>query len=736
MNDETPLSAPVGRDPRDLWQPQSSVPDIYREYAPAPSSPVIDFSSLRGLLHRQFVPMVIAVIVAIVAGAAATMLETPRYTATATARIEPNGSQAVTTIGLTGSISSSLYDEYIRTVGEVVQSRSMADTVARELNLGARGGFLGQKIEEQRPDGSTDEEWTEAKNNIAARRIMAGISVELPKANSILTLRYTSDDPAFAAEIVNGYAKALAESDTKDDIVENQYLKEFLSTQINETREQLREAELAANAYARNAELVSAGSVDAGSGTVVTVTGNNLASINNTAGQARAERIRAEQRWRTVQDMKAEQLPEVQQNGTVQSLVTERIRLENELVSLRELYNEQFPQVAEAKRRLEQIDRQIAEIGDSIKATIRNEYLVARNQEQALQGELQSVTSSALDEQDRQVQLAALEREAEGLKAKLGTLLEAYNVTSASTNVDRGTISVLDTALVPDSPSSPDIMRNMLLALFAGLGLAGGVAFIREFMDDTVRSLEAVEERLGIPLIGHTPRIEEDGLDDDSRNQFGELVEAYASIKTTIEFSIPFDKNVIQVTSSKAGEGKSTTALILAELFARLGRRTLLVDADLRRPSIGALIEDTTAPAGFAEVLLGHVKIEDAITRGAQENLDVLAVSHLPANPVELLSSPEFEEFIKRERANYSMVIIDSPPVVGLADAPLISRRVDATVFVIEANKVNFAQAKAAVQRLRSNGANVIGGVLTKYVPEQAGQSYGYGYDYYSYGKD
>ena len=176
--------------------------------------------------------------------------------------------------------------------------------------------------------------------------------------------------------------------------------------------------------------------------------------------------------------------------------------------------------------------------------------------------------------------------------------------------------------------------------------------------------------------------------------------------------------------------------MILAELFARLGRRTLLVDADIRRPSIGALIEETTGEAGFAEVLLGHAKIEDAITKGAPDNLDVLAIGHMPTNPVELLSSPQFDEFIKRESANYSMVIIDSPPVVGLADAPLISRRVDATVFVMEANKVNFGQARAAVKRLRANGANVIGGVLTKYVPEQAGQGYGYGYDYYSYGKD
>ncbi|MEO1339192.1 MAG: polysaccharide biosynthesis tyrosine autokinase, partial [Myxococcota bacterium] len=273
-------------------------------------------------------------------------------------------------------------------------------------------------------------------------------------------------------------------------------------------------------------------------------------------------------------------------------------------------------------------------------------------------------------------------------------------------------------------------------ALVAGLGLAGGIAFVREFLDDRIRSLETVEERVGLALIGHTPKVEGKGVEGDSANPFSQLIEAYASIKTTIEYSIPRGQNAIQITSSKAGEGKSTTALILAELFARLGRRTLLIDADLRRPSIGALIDERASEMGLVEVLLDHAQLGDVLTSSVHDNLDILTVGNVPPNPVELLSSPMFAEFVEAQRREYSMIIIDSPPVVGLADAPLISRHVDATVFVIEANKVNFGQARAAVKRLRSNGANVIGAVVSKFVPEHSGQNYGYGYDYYSYGKD
>lgn len=733
MNDPAMID-PHGRDARQLVQADQQLPEVYQADVVLPE-PLFDFSTIRGFINRQFYLLIGTFLTVVLLGGIYTVLQKPLYTATAKVQVTPNGTLAFVP-SPSGVIAPNQIADFIRTTAEVATSRSLAKTVAEDLNLANRPGFLSDTVEDSRPQGKSDEEWQETRTNIVASVLQGNITVTPGRGTSIMTLAYTSDTPALAAEITNGYAAAISSIDKRSDQENNEYAKQFLQEQIEAAREKLREAEVAANLYARNAQLVSASAVDLGTGTVATVTGANLASINATLSQVRAERIRTEQRWRAVQDTDPSELPEVQNNLTVQSLLAQRLTLQSELVSLRERYNEQFPEVGDTRRKIEQLDNRILEIGQSVKTAIRNDFLVAQRQEAALQGELSQIKASALDEQDSQVQLGVLKRESEVAKLTLDALLKQYNLVNASTNVDRGTIEIIDTALVPSRPSSPNHLRNMLLAVFAGLGLAGSIAFLREFADDRIRSIAVVEDRVGLPVLGSTPSINADGLDSAAGNQFSSLIEAYASIKSTVEFSIPRESNVIQITSSKAGEGKSTTSLILAELFARLGRRTLLIDADMRRPSIGSLIEEPTNEMGFAEVLLGHAEMQDVLINSVHENLDILTMGNLPSNPVEVLSSREFKSFIEKQRREYSMVIFDSPPVIGLADSPLISQRVDATVFVIEANKVGLGQARAAVKRLRSNGANLIGAVLTKFVPEKVGEGYGYGYDYYSYGKD
>ena len=733
MNEPTMID-PRGPDARQLVQAEERLPEVYQADVVLPE-PLFDISTIRGFINRQFYLLIGTFLTVVLIGGIYTVLQKPLYTASATVQVTPNGNLAFLP-SPTGVVAPNQINNYIRTVAEVAKSRSLAQTVEADLDLANRPGFLGDDIENGRGEGQSDEQWQQTKKNIATSILHSGITVTEGRGTSILTLQFTSDSPALAAEIANGYAQAFSTVDTRTEREKNEYAKEFLQEQIETTREELRQAEQAANLYARNAELVSASAVDLGSGAVATVTGANLASMNATLGQVRAERIQAEQRWRAVENVDPSELPEVQNSPSVQALISQRLVLQGELVSLRERYNEQFPEVADTRRKIEQIDAQIRDFGQSLKTSIRNNFVVAQRQEAAIRSELDSIKSSALDEQDSQVQLDVLKRESEVAKLTLDALLTQYNMVNATTNVDRGTIEIMDTALVPRTPSSPNHLRNMLLAIFAGLGLAGGLAFLREFADDRIRSLAVVEDRVGLPVLGSTPSINADGLDSAGSNQFSSLIEAYASIKSTVEFSIPRDSNVIQITSSKAGEGKSTTSLILAELFARLGRRTLLIDADMRRPSIGTLIEEPTNEMGFAEVLLGHAEMDDVLIKSVHENLDILTMGNLPSNPVEVLSSREFINFVEKQRREYSMVIFDSPPVIGLADSPLISQRVDATVFVIEANKVGLGQAKAAVKRLRSNGANLIGAVLTKFVPEKVGEGYGYGYDYYSYGKD
>jgi capsular exopolysaccharide synthesis family protein len=322
------------------------------------------------------------------------------------------------------------------------------------------------------------------------------------------------------------------------------------------------------------------------------------------------------------------------------------------------------------------------------------------------------------------------------LRGQLSSLLDRYNSISTAANVQTGQISILDNAVVPRSAVSPDILQNMLLAIVLGFAAAGGLALVREIFVDQFRRPEDITDRLGIPVLGLTPHVKSEDLERQEANQFSSLMESYASIRSTIDFTVPRNGAVVQLTSSQASEGKSTTALILAELFARLGRRTLLIDCDLRKPSIVKLLDAEAGKNGIAEVLLGHATLEETLIKGVHENLQILPVAGIPPNPVELLSSVHFREFLEAQRKEYSIILIDSCPVLGLADAPQIAQHVDATIFVIEANHTSFAQAKTALQRLTHVGANVVGAIFTKYRALEAGSDYAYQYQYYQYGAD
>ena len=735
MNDRSIIETPDHGRGGDLWV-DGYLPSTAVDRPVAPGFQ-LNTDWLRGALFRQRWLIAASIVAALLVGLIITLLATPIYQATASLRIQPWGNFIVEGQDVSTPINSSNeIDLFMETQGTVIESRNLAEIVAENLSVGTRNALLGSQIDESRPPQRSDEEWVEDKKRMSIELLQQGVSADIPINSQVITISFQSEDPALAAEIANAYADAYQQSDTRRNVESNTYAREYLLEQIEQVRARLDESERAANDYARSFGIVTPTTTGSDGETGQTITGSNLSSINQTVAQARANRIAAEQRWRSVANVPAAQLPEVQTNTAVQNLVTQRAALQGELTNLRQRYNEQFPQIVDVKARIELLDRQIEQTGQNIKAAIRSEYIIARNQEAALAGELSNVTQDALVEQDQKIEYTGLEREAEALRGQLSQLLDRYNSISTAANVQSGAITLLDSAVIPRTPVSPDILRNMILALVMGIALAGGLALVREIFVDQFRRAEDLEDRLGLPVLGVTPYVKSDDIDQQEANQFSSLMEAYASIRSTIDFAVPRDGVLVQLTSSQASEGKSTTALILAELFARLGRKTLLIDADLRKPSIVKLLDVERKDAGLAEVLLGHCTMEEALIEGVHENLDILSVAGIPPNPVELVSSRRFRDFVFKQREEYSLVLIDTSPVLGLADAPQIAQVVDATIFVIEANRTSFSQAKTALKRLQSVGAHVIGGVLTKYRALEAGSDYAYQYQYYQYGSD
>ena len=733
MNDRSFISAPEPA-PQGRWL-DSYMPDgQVAAYQPQPSR--INIATIRGILFRQRWLIAGVLVAAIIGGVIWTLLATPMYEATAKVKLEPYGRYIVEGQDVDqGIVSSQIYD-YISTQIEVIKSRSLAEVVAEEANLGTRYDLLGKDIDESRPPNLTDAQWLDEKEKIAAGILASSVVSTLPNDNWIIPIGFRSSNRVLAAEMANAYADAFVSFESRRTVSQNSYALTYLREQIDLTRERLQSAEEAANLYARNSGIVVDQAVAIEGGSTVTLTTSNLSGVNQRVAAATAARIAAEQRWRSLQNLPTSQLPEVQDSPVLQTLISERTSKRVELAELRQRYNDDFPQIRNLLSQLEVLDNQIERSSADIRSQVRNEFVIARNQEQALQAELASVTGDTLNEQDLRVQYGVLEREAQALRDQLKVLLDRYNQVDSAANVQTGAITKLDSATVPGAPYAPNMFQNMTLALVFGMALAAALAVLRETLDDRVRSIEEVEERMGLPLLGYTPHVQEPDLDGSGNDRFSALMEAYSSIRASIDFSLPRSKNVLLLTSSSASEGKSTTSVILAELFASLGRKTLLIDVDLRRPSVARLVNLERPKVGLVEVLLGHVPLEVAVVKGVHENLEILPVGEIPPNPTEIIDSPEFRAFIQKCSEEYSLVILDSSPVMGLADAPILSRLVDGTIFILEANRVPFGQARNAVRRIKAAGGNVLGVILTKYRALEAGEAYSYQYGYYEYGRD
>lgn len=718
-----------------------AMPDQYYVGEPEPSgglSSMLTIATVRGIIYRQRYMLIGIIGLALVGSLVLTLLTQPLYQASATVRIDPYAKQVVEGQDLEPATPANDIFRYMQTQGSVINSRRIAYSVVDALKLDTRADFIGE-LATVRPEGMNDKEWARARREAAAGEVNAGTRAEVPMDNRIITISFVSPDPRLAAEIANGLAESFVQDDVRVKLESNAYAQKYIKTQIDKLQMQVQQAEVAANNYARLngiiSQAVSSSSADGGEvDSAPTITIANLVSVNEAYTIARNKRIAAEERWKAIAGIPVSQLPEVQQNATIQGMVTERSKAMAELSQLRQRYGETYPQVRELTAQVASLTTQINRAGAEVKNAIRDEYLVAQRQEDALKGERGSVSGQTLEEQDKRVRYNMLNREAVALRTQLESLLDRYNQIASAANLQPGTSSLLDAARVPGGPVSPNLAKNLLIGLTLGIAAALAIAILREAFDDRLRTTDDVERKLGLPLLGYTPDISERDLDDEVADPFSTLMEAYSSIRTSIDFAIPGNNRVIQITSSQRSEGKSLTSMVLARKYAQLGRKTLLIDADLRKPSIAALFGVSKSSAGFVEVLLGDVPMRDALLKDTPDNLDVLPAGQAKVNPVELLSSQVLIDFVEQQRQHYSLIIFDSVPVMGLADAPLLSRLADSTVFIVEANRAHFGQAKTAIRRLVSASARVAGVVLTKYRAAEAGMDYNYHYQYYAYG--
>ncbi len=718
-------------------EPNERHPAVVGAYPPGyQEQGLFDLTSIRAILWRQRWVLLFVTAAAVLAGLVLTMLMTPMYQASATVRIDPMDSEIIEGQEVVDTYipSNEIYRQ-METLKGVIISRNMALQVVDELDLTKSEIVLGELAGQTAPAGVQADAWTEQKRQAAAAELMGSIAVDIPLDTRIIRITTTSTDPQMAARIADSYTQNFLTDNVDRTVEANSYAREYLEKEISETREKLRQSEIAAIQYARANRIIgqapqSQFGDDIGLAPTITLT--NLAETSTQLNVARGKRIDAEQRWRAVASVPPTQLPEVRTNGAIQTLAARGAQIEAQMSEMRQRYRDDYPALRGLVAEKATIDRQVAAMSNEVKRSIRDEYEVARRREVALERELQTVSNATLDEQDRQVQYNLMARDAAADRDQLATLLQRYNLISSASNVQRNDATLLDSALVPGGPSSPNLFTNLFLALVLGAGLAVAIAIMRELFDDRLRSIEDLESKLRVPALGQTPHVTQN-ISGELDSVFSPLSEAYSSIRATLDFALPKAGHyVIQFTSSQPGEGKTTSAIAVATKFASLGRRVLLIDMDLRRPAVARSLGLDKPQVGIVDVLHGRIALEAALINDS-DNLFILPVGQIPHNPVEILSSGLVPEFLTKHRRDFDVIVIDSSPVLGIADAPLLSRFVDAVVFVVEANRAHFGQVKMAVRRLRDMNANIIGAMLTKFRALEVGKDYNYQYQYYAY---
>lgn len=676
---------------------------------------------LRILSERRWV-IAIAAVVGLMLGIAAALITTPLYRASALLELNTQATDMfeASIRGGTQAVRSG-NQEILQTQIGLLQSESLARRVVEDLNLASSpqfGGDVGSR--QQRTDR-------------AVAIVMGGTIVE-PVRNSLLfRVSQIAADPNDAARIANGLARGLIAAGLERRYDSSAGARRFLADQIARAKTSLEDSERSLNAYAIQSGVFRApGAVVEGRTTEgATLAASDLAELASALNVARVRRVNAEQAFRNARvEFSADQV------ANVNNMITQRADLESQYQERLRIFKPDYPQMREMRTRIDQlnnsIDRERSRTGNNRRAELQGEFLTAQRAEAELLARVNAAKRDVQSERVRSVEYNTLQREADTNRAQYDALLQKYKDVGVAGGIGQSNVSLVDQASPPGGPFRPILPVNALAGLVLGLAFGTCLAIVLHMLFDSIVDPADVRNKLHLPVLGVIPmETEYDTLFEALADRKSDVSEAYYSVRTALKFARPEGApKTLLVTSTRPGEGKSTSAYAIASSMARIGGKVLLIDADLRKPTFVSSREDGY---GLAHLLGTEEPLSAYAEKTQVENLDLLPVGRFVGSAAELLSSNRLPAIVAEARESYEMVVIDGPPVLGLTDAPLLSSVVEATTLVVESRQSRTSNVAEMARRLNEAGAHLIGVILTKV---SANGGYGYGYYSYSYGAD
>jgi capsular exopolysaccharide synthesis family protein len=683
---------------------------------------------LRIVIKRKWLILAIAA-VSVAIGGLRTLMITPMYTATVRIQIDAKALKIVEGGQVEQTESGS---DFLRTQIELLRSYAVAERVAALANLGDDPDFFQPREVSIRSliramlKGSTGQAMpAQGKEAVqAAAGIVAGNqSVRVVPGSRLVDVSYTDPSPERAQRIANAYADAFIASNLDKRFQANVYAKAFLEDQLGQLKLRLEEAEKAVIAFAEKEELVVTSEK-------ASIAEANLSAANAALGGLVADRIKTEQLWRQVENVDAINLPQFLLNPVIQGLRATRNTLDGEYKEKLQTFKPGYPAMMQISNRMKEIDRQIAIEARAIKESHKAAYEQATQQEREMKARIETLRVETLDLQRRGIQYNNLKREANTIRTLYEGLLQRHKEVDVAGGVGANNIFIVDRASPPGAPSSPNLSRALLFALMMGLGGGFGAAYLLERLDDSVRAPDEVERLSGLPTLGIIPDVGKtpNRAEKDLLNPRSAIAEAYRSLCTALQFSTDdgLPKSLL-ITSSLPAEGKSVTSYAIARHFANMGLRVLLVDADMRNPSLHKKFGVDNS-LGLSNYLTGELTPPQVFQATDIAKLTFMATGPLPPNAADLLAGPRLLSLLSVGMEMFDLIILDSPPVMGLADAPLLSNAAAATVLVVGAGQSRSGQIRGSLKRLQFARGPVIGTVITKLDSRNVAYGYGYGY--------
>ena len=559
----------------------------------------------------------------------------------------------------------------------------------------------------------------------AIGEIKANLIITTVPNTRMIEVRFLSPDPNRAAQVVNTLTSTFIQENLKTRYESIMQASDWLQKQLADLQMKVEVSQEKLVKYQKENDILGIDEKQ----NIVTV---KLDELNKDLTAAQADRIQKEASYKLAQAGSAE-LNSSQQNGLLERLRTQEADLKTQLAQLSTQFGPSYPKVKEVRNQLAQVEVSIQQENGKALGRMKRDYETSVQREVLLRNALEQQKAEANKLNERAIQYNLLKRDVDTNRQLYEGLLQKLKEAGMAAGLRSSNIRIIDSARVPTSPASPDIPRNMAIALL--IGLTGGVAlaFVREALDNTIRTPEHVAQIAALPSLGIIPSsvrlapkagngppnlalaaAGRDGIELVSHARpKSEMAEAYRALRTSILLSsLGAPPKIILVTSALPQEGKTTTSINSAIVLAQKGARVLLVDADLRRPGIHQKM-GLKPRAGLSTLLAGSDTFENLVIPSPQlPNLFVLPAGPAPPHPAELLGSELMKSYLSQWRERFDHILIDTPPVLSVTDAVLLSVEADSVVLVIRSGQTTKEALRRARALLTQVNARMMGVVL------------------------